>query len=121
MIVFRPFVGEILVGWVSSCTEEGINVKMEFFDDIHIPKSLLFEECSFVPREQAWLWKTEESELYIDTNEKIRFRVEQEIFSNQPPKRPGVEEEEQVHNQVPPYSIIGSCQTDGMGLVSWWE
>lgn len=43
--MFRPFVGEVLVGWVSSCTEEGLNVKMEFFDDIHIPKHLLFESC----------------------------------------------------------------------------
>lgn len=45
LVVFRPFVGEVLVGWVSSCTEEGLNVKMEFFDDIHIPKHLLFESC----------------------------------------------------------------------------
>jgi len=45
LVVFRPFVGEILIGWVSSCTEEGLNVKMEFFDDIFIPKHLLFESC----------------------------------------------------------------------------
>lgn len=25
MIVFRPFVGEILTGWISSCTEHGLN------------------------------------------------------------------------------------------------
>lgn len=27
LVVFRPFVGEILIGWVSSCTEEGLNSK----------------------------------------------------------------------------------------------
>ncbi|VVT51420.1 uncharacterized protein SAPINGB_P003090 [Magnusiomyces paraingens] len=125
IIVFRPFVGEILVGWVSSCTEEGINIKMEFFDDIHIPKDLLFETCQFVPREQAWVWKNGEYDYYIDTNEKIRFRVEQEIFTQQQPRKPSsLQMSEDPANQEvihPPYSIIGSCQADGMGLVSWWD
>lgn len=127
LVVFRPFVGEILVGWVSSCTEYGINVKVEFFDDIHIPRSLLFEDCTFVPREQAWVWKNGDSELYIDTNEKIRFRVEQELFNESQPTKPKGEMEGEdngpsdAYHAVPPYSIIGSCQVDGMGLVSWWE
>lgn len=124
LIVFRPFIGEILVGWVSSCTEEGLNIKMEFFDDIHIPKELLFDTCVFVPREQAWIWKNGEHEFYIDTNEKLRFRVEQEIFTQQQPQKPSnnsMGQDTSPANQTPPYSIIGSCQTDGMGLVAWWD
>lgn len=93
---------------------------MEFFDDIHIPKSLLFESCVFIAREQAWVWKNGDDDFYIDTNEKIRFRVEQEIFTQQRPKKPSGIEEEVVH-QVPSYSLLGSCQTDGMGLVTWWD
>uniref|UniRef100_A0A060TCC8 DNA-directed RNA polymerase subunit n=1 Tax=Blastobotrys adeninivorans TaxID=409370 RepID=A0A060TCC8_BLAAD len=127
MVMFRPFVGEILVGWVSSCTEEGLKVKMEFFNDIHIPKSLLFDNCVFIPTEQAWVWRIPNddgtnTDLYIDTNEKIRFRVEQELFTEQHPKGPTLEDGEAAatQNQTPPYAIIGSCQADGMGLVSWW-
>jgi DNA-directed RNA polymerase III subunit RPC8 len=73
-----------------------------------------------VPKEQAWVWKVGDSELYIDTNEKIRFRVEQEYFTQQIPKRPGENDEETV-SRVAPYSIVGSCQVDGMGLISWWD
>lgn len=93
---------------------------MDFFDDIHIPKTLLFESCVFIPREQAWLWKTADFDFYIDANEKIRFRVEQEVFTQQQPK-PGNEQKDEPKNQIPPYALICSCQTDGMGLVSWWE
>lgn len=123
IIVFRPFVGEVLVGWVSSCTEEGINVRTEFFDDIYIPKSLLFEKCEFVAGEKgenAWIWKTSDYDLYIDINEKIRFRVEQEHFVEQHPRGPKQTEEE-LASCTAPYTIVGSCQIDGMGLVSWWE
>ena len=45
LVVFRPFVGEILIGWVSSCTEGGSECQNGVFDDIFIPKHLLFESC----------------------------------------------------------------------------
>ncbi|KAK9457232.1 RNA polymerase III subunit Rpc25-domain-containing protein [Dipodascopsis uninucleata] len=124
MIVFRPFVGEVLVGWISSCTEDGIRVRMDFFDDIFIPKENLFEDCVFIAREQAWVWRTEH-ELYLDTNERIRFRVEQETFTDQSPAGPsesvGAEDEAAVSARPPPYTLIASCQTYGMGLLSWWD
>lgn len=64
LIVFRPFKGEIITARISSCTEQGIRrtaalhsnklclsiadkdmfiVSMNFFSDIHVPTSLLFE------------------------------------------------------------------------------
>ncbi len=65
LIVFRPFKGEIITGRISSCTEQGIRgmficfsgpldsnlaangkphpVSVDFFSDIHVPASLLFE------------------------------------------------------------------------------
>lgn len=130
MVVFRPFVGEVMEGWISSCTAEGIKVKMEFFDDIFIPAHLLFENSQFVAREQAWMWcPDEEQELFLDTNEKIRFRIEQEKFQDLPPLKQGYvgsgattnDEADPEKPGVPPYSLIASCQGEGMGLVSWWE
>lgn len=123
IIVWKPFIGEILSGWVTDCTTEGIKVRMEFFDDIFIPKDYLFESCVFKPVEKAWVWQPDlETELYIDLNEKIRFRVEEEVFVNIKPKSSsealGLEERE---NKAPPYALIASCQTDGMGCVSWWD
>lgn len=122
-VVWKPFVGEVLGGWVSDCTAEGIKVRLEFFDEIFIPKNYLFENCEFKPVEKAWVWKPDdETELFIDINEKIRFRVEEEIFVNIKPKSSheaaGLEE---TTNKTPPYAILASCQTDGMGCLSWWE
>ncbi|KAK6454055.1 subunit of RNA polymerase III [Scheffersomyces xylosifermentans] len=122
-IVWKPFVGEVITGWVSDCSAEGIKVRLEFFDEIFIPKSYIFENCIFKPVEKAWVWKPdEETELYIDINEKIRFRVEEEIFVNVKPKSSeeamGLEE---PSNKAPPYALLASCQTDGMGCVSWWD
>lgn len=118
-VVWKPFVGEILSGWVTQCTAEGIKVSVKFFDDIFVPKNYFFENCAFKPVEKAWVWRPdEETELYIDVNERVRFRVEEEVFLNIKPRPAGPDEEETT---VPSYALIASCQTDGMGCVSWWE
>ncbi|CEP62070.1 DNA-directed RNA polymerase III subunit RPC25 LALA0_S04e07074g [Lachancea lanzarotensis] len=137
-LVFKPFVGEIITGWISQCTVEGIKVSLlGIFDDIFIPHKMLFEGCYFSPDDSAWVWPMdEETKLYFDVNEKIRFRVEQEIFVDVKPKSPKEREAEEQNEQSeegadenkkpkiekpPAYALLGSCQTDGMGLVGWWE
>lgn len=140
LIIWKPFVGEVLEGEVTDCTLEGIEVKLQFFDEIFIPKNYLFENCEYRGAEKAWCWKPDgESELFIDISEKIRFRIEEEVFYNIKPKpqadtahltTPNINssinlkhrnEEDTSVNTTPPYAIIASCQTDGMGCVSWWE
>ncbi|RKP30525.1 hypothetical protein METBISCDRAFT_16131 [Metschnikowia bicuspidata] len=123
LVVWKPFVGEILTGWVSDCSSDGIRVHMKFFNEIFIPKAYLFETCVFRPAEKAWVWKpVEDTELFIDIKEKIRFRVEEEAFVSVKPKSSsealGLDE---ATNKAPAYALIASCQTDGMGCVSWWE
>ncbi|CAM9360398.1 unnamed protein product [Ascophyllum nodosum] len=54
LLVFRPFVGEILRGRVSSCTKDGIKVSLEFFENAIVPKDLLQSPSSFVRGE--WMW-----------------------------------------------------------------
>lgn len=123
LVIWKPFVGEILTGWVADCSSEGIKVHMKFFNEIFIPKAYLFESCVFKPVEKAWVWKPDEdTELFIDLNEKIRFRVEEEVFVSVKPKSSsealGLDEST---NKAPPYALVASCQTDGMGCVSWWD
>ena len=43
MTVFRPFIGEVLSGRIMTATHEGIRISLEFFDDIQIPKNLIFD------------------------------------------------------------------------------
>lgn len=136
-LVFKPFVGEIITGWISQCTAEGIKVSLlGVYDDIFIPQKMLFEGCYYSPDDSAWVWPMdEETKLYFDVNEKIRFRVEQEVFVDVKPKSPKEREAEEQMEQdensteeqkakiekPPAYALLGSCQTDGMGLVGWWE
>ena len=78
MIYFRPFLGEILVGKISSSNEKGIRVSIGFFDDIFIPSYLLQTPSEYclkyaVPQ---WVWKyTEESDFMFSVGSMIRLKV----------------------------------------------
>ncbi|KAI3406394.2 rpc25 [Candida oxycetoniae] len=121
-IVFKPFKGETLTGWVTKCTAEGIKLRLEFFDDIWVPSEYIGEEYEYLQEEQAWVWKTDNHSLYIEVDEKVRFRVEQENFYNIKPKNSneamGIDE---PADKAPAYSLTASLLGPGMGCVSWWD
>ncbi|CAN0120133.1 unnamed protein product [Pylaiella littoralis] len=95
MLVFRPFVGEILAGKVTSCTKQGIKVSLDFFANASIPKDLLQSPSVFVRGE--WLWSypdpdeqegeggkgegggegsgAEDSSFALSLHDEVRFRV----------------------------------------------
>ena len=43
LVVFRPFKGEVITGKISSSSEGGIRVALDFFDDVQVPMELMFE------------------------------------------------------------------------------
>ncbi|XP_067211893.1 DNA-directed RNA polymerase III subunit RPC8 isoform X2 [Linepithema humile] len=88
-IVFRPWMEEILIGKIRSCSPEGVHVTLGFFEDIIIPPHKLQHPSRFDQMEQAWVWiyKTADGEthdLFMDQGEEIRFRVVKEIFKETP-------------------------------------
>ena len=56
LIVFRPFLGEVLVGRIVSSTELGIKVTVDFFDEIFIPSFLLCQPSEFDRIRSIWTW-----------------------------------------------------------------
>ncbi|KEF63737.1 DNA-directed RNA polymerase III subunit RPC8 [Exophiala aquamarina CBS 119918] len=88
MIVFRPFKGEIITGTVQNCTPAGIQITTQFFEDIFVPQTMLFEGCEYNEAEKTWLWRTEESELWFDIGTVVNVRVESEKWQDQAPKAP---------------------------------
>ena len=101
MIVFRPFIGEIIVGKVRSCSRQGIKVSLEFFEDILIPPYLMQPGSKFDDESGLWVLKTETGddedgdgvsgegeeeeeimELPLDISQPIRFRVQQVNYAN---------------------------------------
>lgn len=140
LIVFKPFVGEVLIGKIRSCTEEGLSVSLAFFDDIFIPSHCLQPGSAFNAEERLWVWNYDGNELFMDLDEKIRFRVLAETFAEVAPvqkeallasvanKLSGsnslTEDDQKLAfdsvPKVPPYKIIASVAEDGLGLLSWW-
>ncbi|XP_039311011.1 DNA-directed RNA polymerase III subunit RPC8 isoform X1 [Solenopsis invicta] len=129
-IVFRPWMEEILIGKIRSCSPEGVHVTLGFFEDIVIPPHKLQHPSHFDQREQVWLWKykTDDGEthdLFMDADQVIRFRVVKEIFTEVPlPSAPNASRdmsEKPEANNVAPYILHGSIDEPGLGLLAWWQ
>ncbi|XP_068278631.1 DNA-directed RNA polymerase III subunit RPC8-like isoform X1 [Nyctibius grandis] len=48
-VVFHPFLDEILIGQIKSCSQDGVHVSIGFFDDIVIPPESLQQPAKFYP------------------------------------------------------------------------
>jgi len=84
IVVFRPYVGEILTGNVVSCDDEGVRITLGFFDDIRVPKALLQEPSSWSPEESLWVWDVDtDHQLFLDLENPVRFRVHDVVFPAQ--------------------------------------
>ena len=118
LVVFKPFVGEVLSGTVVSCDRQGLRLSMGFFDEIRVPSGMLPDPSSWSDEEQLWVWNvTPEDRLFIDLENKIRFRAAQVSFSHQktPSGETGLGEV-----VVPTMIITGALDKSGLGLLSWW-
>ncbi|KAM0752490.1 hypothetical protein T439DRAFT_312667 [Meredithblackwellia eburnea MCA 4105] len=130
LVIFRPYIGEALVGKVQSQSEAGITVSLGFFDDILITPSLLPDHSCFDPNRQNFFWvplpddddddnqeKTErktptsqelmatesDARLYIERRDWVRIRVEEEFWDDSSPVKPpsGVEPPPGANGEVP--------------------
>lgn len=134
LIIFRPFVGEILIAKVKSTSEEGITASVGFFDDIFIPIYNLPPITQYDKAESTFFWlanweedsdpftSSPEQRAYIDIGENIRIRIEAEHFENVYPKPKKVAIEESEQDIIPTaYRLTASIDGQGLGVVSWWE
>ncbi|KAF7995415.1 hypothetical protein HCN44_006522 [Aphidius gifuensis] len=127
-VVFRPFVEEIIVGKIRNCSLEGVQVSLEYFDDILIPPNKLQQKSRFDQMEQVWIWEYVDVEsgaktdLFLDKDELIRFRVVQEVFVEDVPTKPAISADgiEVPETSFTPYSLIGGIDEPGLGVLSWW-
>lgn len=128
LLVFRPQVGEIICGTLRSCSKEGLNISLGFFDSITIPHEQLAEPSHFNEIEQTWTWNFQDEDqthaMVLEVGEQLRFRVHKEIFVDVSPHGPTNPTTAQIIPSVKqevPYTIIGSISESGLGLVKWWR
>eukprot|EP00850_Spirogloea_muscicola_P015172 SM000114S24135 [mRNA] locus=s114:165715:167771:- [translate_table: standard] len=106
LVVFRPFVGEVLLAKLRSADTSGL-----------CPAAGLLATVAAAARsneeEELWVWRFGDNELFMDIDEEVRFRVAQVSFVPTPLEpEPG----------APPFApmrIVGDINADGLGLVSW--
>merc|ERR1711973_1048213 len=127
MLVFRPELEEVLVGKFKSCSKEGVHVSLEFFDDILIPADSLQHPARYDDNESVWIWEYpleegDHHDLFMDPGEKIRFRISAESFVDSGPSKSRISEQDTVEDvKVSPFSLRGTINESGLGLLSWWN
>ncbi|CEL93173.1 unnamed protein product [Vitrella brassicaformis CCMP3155] len=119
LVAFRPFKGEILTGRLVRSAPEGLTVSLGFFEDIRIPCTLLREPSEYDDVDKVWFWRYGEHSLYLDLLQNIRFKVEEVQFHKQDGGQHPVALS--TSRRLPPMTIIGSINSDGLGLESWWQ
>ncbi|KAH6823804.1 galacturonosyltransferase 6 [Perilla frutescens var. hirtella] len=78
LVMFRPFVGEVILAQIKQSREDGIQLTLGFFDDIYIPVHLLLSEtrCEHVPGNKVvWIWKYQEMDYHMIEEDEVRFKV----------------------------------------------
>lgn len=77
LVMFRPYVGEVLTGTLVSSDPKGMRVSLGFFDEIYVPARLLQAPSYWSTEEGVWVWNvTEDHQLFNDLENEMRFRVE---------------------------------------------
>ncbi|EEF41404.1 DNA-directed RNA polymerase III subunit RPC8 isoform X3 [Ricinus communis] len=121
IVVFRPFVGEIIVAKLKESNNDGLRLSLGFFDDIYIPSHRLpkpsYSQQDPENRYQAiWIWEfvseDNKMEFNIDGLDEIKFRVDSVKYPPVPL--------EQQEKPFAPMVITGSIDDEGLGPVSWW-
>ena len=82
LLIFRPFVEEVCVGYIVESNEEGLKVSLgDFFSDIFIPAYWMLNPSQYDKESGLWVWTPDygEEEGDEEDGEKEEQRYEMEI------------------------------------------
>ncbi|EIE27604.1 DNA-directed RNA polymerase II, 19 kDa polypeptide [Coccomyxa subellipsoidea C-169] len=128
LVVFRPFIGEVLVGRLTKCDKTGLHLSLDFFEDIFVPEHALPAPSFFDEAEGLWFWKFEDQPMWLEMEDAIRLRVKGVKFRQAPnalqlrsASEPGGDMLGTAANPFAPMQVVGAIDEDGLGVVSWWD
>ncbi|KAI9719135.1 MAG: DNA-directed RNA polymerase III subunit rpc25 [Chrysothrix sp. TS-e1954] len=144
LLIFRAFRGEILEGVIGDSDDAGLAINLEFFQDIRVnaPDGLFRgqgDKARWDAREKVWIWRTGGDDFFFDKHERVRCRVEEEVWVDVPPgraeaRRGGEEEDEgfeaalkagdgrgEVGTGEASYRLVARMDQPGLGQLSWWS
>ncbi|KAF8046576.1 hypothetical protein N665_3606s0003 [Sinapis alba] len=120
IVVFRPFVGEVIAAKFKESDSNGLRLTLGFFEDVYVPAPLIptpnrCEPDPYNRNQMRWVWIFEGDEYIIDDSCQIKFRVENISYPPVP-----IERAEDA-KPFAPMVVNGTIDDDGLGPVSWWE
>ncbi|CAO2816063.1 unnamed protein product [Amaranthus hypochondriacus] len=118
VVMFRPYVGEIISAKLKNSSFKGLQLSLGFFDDIYIPFYSLPQpnrsEPHEDPKQVRWMWLFDGAEFPIDEESEIRFRVASVEYPPIPL------EQEEGSKPFAPMVVSGLLDSDGLGPIAWW-
>ncbi|XP_019455990.1 PREDICTED: DNA-directed RNA polymerase III subunit RPC8-like isoform X1 [Lupinus angustifolius] len=126
LVMFRPFVGEVIAAKLLASNADGLRLSLGFFDDIYVPAHLMpipnhFEADPINSYENdskkgTWFWDYEGEHFPIEDSEaEIRFRVQSVSYPPVP-----VEQPKESKPFAPMLVTASLLNHEGLGPVSWW-
>ena len=121
LVVFRPFVGEVLTGTVVRCDQQGVHMSLGFFDDVFIPNMHLQHPSTWSEEERLWVWNvTEDDQLFLDLENPARFRVQSVAYRRPAASGTAKPGTQQGDSEPAAMQITAAIDQAGLGLISWW-
>ncbi|XP_073134759.1 uncharacterized protein [Henckelia pumila] len=127
LVMFRPFVGEVISARLKESNKDGLRLSLGFFDDIYVPVPLLpipnRSEPDPVQKDGIrWIWEYGGENYPLDGTDEVRFRVHKISYPPIPVDEvtKSGEKELEVMKPFAPMVITGSLDGDGLGPISWW-
>ncbi|KMT15909.1 hypothetical protein BVRB_3g055960 [Beta vulgaris subsp. vulgaris] len=118
MIMFRPYVGEVIAAKLKDSNSKGLQLSLGFFDDVYVPFYALpvpsHSEPGDNPKQVKWVWRFNDEDYPIDEESEIRFRVTRVDYPPIPL------EQEEGSKPFAPMLVTGSLDSDGLGPIAWW-
>jgi len=59
--------------------------------------------------------------MYYDNQETVRFKITEEVWTDQTPIGPNTQKDDEVVERASPYSLKASMQDAGLGPCLWWD
>lgn len=86
LVVFRPFIGEVITGRVTRMSKDGLAVSIDFFDDITISGAQLQNPSTYDPVKNQWTWVYDDGEnqtpFVTEVGDQVRFKVRSVSFTS---------------------------------------
>eukprot|EP01126_Amoeba_proteus_P048620 TRINITY_DN5637_c0_g1_i4.p1 TRINITY_DN5637_c0_g1~~TRINITY_DN5637_c0_g1_i4.p1 ORF type:complete len:181 (-),score=24.74 TRINITY_DN5637_c0_g1_i4:461-1003(-) len=128
LVLFRPFVGEVIVATLLESTPTGVVLSTGFFHHISVPADEMPLYTDYVEEENQWRWNYlldgEEHPMWLENGGRVRFRVTSISYQKESLKsKPQLDASVPLHSPMAIYGTICSPTRSyeaGLGMTSWW-